>query len=61
MSNTDMYLSKFSVRSLGATANLIKNTQKFFFSKLWKGCSLAKTFKANESVVVECLHVTALT
>lgn len=31
MSNTDMHVSKFSVRSLGATANLIKNTQKIFF------------------------------
>jgi len=61
MSNKDMYKSKFSVRSLDATANLIKNTQTFdCFSKILKGCRLAAAFAANESVVVEFLHVTAL-
>jgi hypothetical protein len=29
MSNTDMYKSKFSVRSLDPTADLINNTQTF--------------------------------
>lgn len=58
-----MYKSKFSVRSLDATANLTKTTQTFdFFSpKFFKGCRLATAFTVNGNVVVEFLHVTALT
>jgi len=60
--NTDMEKSNFSVRSLDATADLIKNTQKLdCFSKLLKGCRLVSAFKANGSVAVGFLHVIVLT